>query len=138
MKIRKVITGSAIAFALTAPAGTALAAVDETASAPTATDTSTTVPGATKPAKSPEYRTALTAWQDATRAWVDGRVDAMNDYRQAVATASATLKSALASATTKDARKAAMEAFKSARDSAKSALDAALASLGTRPARPTR
>jgi hypothetical protein len=80
----------------------------------------------------------MQAWQEATRSWLSGRAAAMQSHREAIATASSTLKNALETSTTKDGRKAAMSAFKSARDAAKSALDAALAALGERPVRPTR
>lgn len=62
----------------------------------------------------------------------------MRDHREAVASASATLKEALESSTTKELRKAAMTAFKSAREAANSARKAALDTLGTRPVRPTK
>jgi len=80
----------------------------------------------------------MKAWQEATRAWLNGRVAATKAHRETLAAASATLKTALESATTKEARKAAMDAFKSARDKAKSELDAKVKALGERPAKPTK
>jgi anti-sigma factor ChrR (cupin superfamily) len=80
----------------------------------------------------------MQAWQAATKTWVAARVAIMTEYRETVATASATLGAALNSATTKEARKSAMETFKAAREAAKTKLDTALAALGERPVRPTR
>jgi len=72
------------------------------------------------------------------RAWLSGRANAMKDHRDTVADASATLKTELAAASTKEARKTAMDTFKASRQAAKADLEAALAALGERPVRPTR
>ena len=138
MKIRKVLTSAAVTIALLAPAGSALAISEETASGASTSDTSTTVPSPKSTVRDAEFRARLQEWRDATRAWIAGRATAMRDHREAVASASATLKEALESSTTKELRKAAMTAFKSAREAANSARKAALDTLGTRPVRPTK
>lgn len=138
MKIRKVLTSAAVTIALLAPAGSALASSEEAASGPSTADTSTTVPSPKNTVRNAEFRARLQEWQEATRAWIAGRATAIRDHREAVAAASATLKEALESSTTKEGRKAAMTAFKSAREAANSALKAALDTLGTRPVRPTK
>lgn len=138
MKIRKVLTSTAVTIALLAPAGSALASNDEAASGTSATDTSTTVPSTKNSVRNAEFRARLQEWQEATRAWIAGRAAALRNHRETVAAASATLKEALESATTKEGRKAAMTAFKSARESANSLLKSALETLGSRPVRPTK
>jgi len=138
MKIRKVLTSTAVTIALLAPAGSALASNDETASGTSATDTSTTVPSTKNSVRNAEFRARLQEWQEATRAWIAGRAAALRNHRETVAAASATLKEALESANTKEGRKAAMTAFKSARESANSLLKSALETLGSRPVRPTK
>jgi len=131
MTIKKVVTSAALVVALLAQGGNALASTEEAASGPSATDTSTSIPSTKNTVRNSEFHAEM-------RAWVNGRVAAMHDYRVAIAAASTTLNSALDSATSKEGRKSAMAAFKSAREVAKSALDSALTALGDRPVRPTR
>ncbi|MGA0793064.1 MAG: hypothetical protein ACO3QD_01435 [Ilumatobacteraceae bacterium] len=138
MKIKKALTSTAIALALLAPAGGALASTEEAASGYSTTDTSTTVPSTKSTARNGEFRVRLQEWKEATRTWVAARATAVRNYRVAVAAASATLKDALESSTTKEERKAAMTSFKSAREAANTARTAALQALGNRPVRPTR
>lgn len=136
MKIRKSITTGILTLAVLSPTATAFAS--DKASPVQVSDTSTTVPTRKDAAKAAKFRADMKAWQEALRAWVTGRASAMKAHREALADAGATMKDAVASATTKDARRAAMEAFKDARESAKSKLDAAIKALGDRPIRPTK
>jgi len=138
MKFRKSMTAAAAVLTVLAPASTVFASTGKSSSGSQATDTSTTVPARRDAAKSEAFRASMKAWQEATRAWLNGRVAATKAHRETLAAASATLKTALESATTKEARKAAMDAFKSSREDAKAELDAAVKALGARPERPTR
>jgi len=138
MKLRKMLVAGTTAIAILAPAGNVLASTGDASSGTQATDTSTTVPLRRDAAKATQFRAEMAAWQEAMRAWLNGRAAAMKDHRESVAGASATLKTELAAASTKEARKAAMDTFKSSRQAAKADLEAALATLGERPVRPTR
>jgi hypothetical protein len=138
MNLRKSITAAVAALAVMAPAGTAFASTSDVSAGSEAGVTSTTVPARTKSTNSAEFRASILAWQTATRTWLNARVAAMTEYREALASASSSMKSALEAATTKDARKAAMQSFKNAREAAKAELDAALAELGDRPVKPTK
>jgi hypothetical protein len=138
MKLRKSMTAALATITVIAPASTVFASSGQSSSEIQATNTSTTVPARRDTAKAEAFRASMKAWQEATRAWLNGRVAATKAHREVLAAASTTLKSALEAASTKEARKAAMDAFKSAREDAKADLDAALKALGERPERPTR
>jgi len=137
MSPKKPLVAAAITVVLCLPTSAALASSGDSA-AVDSTNTSTTVPARRDGAKAPGFRSEIQVWQEATRAWLAGRNSAMRTHREAIAAASATLKDTLASATTKQERKAAMDAFAASRKSAKAALDSALANLGSRPERPRR
>lgn len=137
MSPKKPLVAAAISIALCFPTSAALASSGDSA-AVDSTNTSTTVPARRDGIKAPGFRSEMQAWQESTRAWLAGRSAAMRTHREAIASASATLKDSLAAATTKQERKAAMNAFAASRKSAKTALDSALANLGARPERPRR
>lgn len=138
MKLNKIISAGVLALTLSSYSATAFASTGDTTGPSTASDTSTTVPAKKDSAAAAKFRADVQAWQAATKTWLAGRAAAMKEQRESVAAASATLKDALAAATTKDARKTAMEAFKSARTAATTKYQAAVAALGERPVRPTR
>jgi len=143
-KISTLVTAGVVALAVMSGSATAFASTGDSSSAPAATDTSTTVPAkrtrvsAAEREAAAKFRADMQAWQEEFKNWVVDRAAAMKEHREAVASASVTLKTALGAATTKEARKAAMDAFKAARMQAKAALDSALAEIGERPVRPTR
>lgn len=138
MNFRKTLITGLTVVAILAPAGIASASVGDASSGSQTSDTSTTVPSRRDVARAKKFREDMKTWQEATRAWLNGRATAIKSHRDAVAAASSSLKTALTAATTKAARKSAMEAYKAAREQAKTDLDAALAALGNRPVRPTK
>lgn len=137
-KISKLFTAGVVTLAVMSGSATGFASTGDSSSAPAATDTSTTVPAKRDAAAAAKFRADMQAWQEEFKNWVVDRAAAMKEHRDAVASASVTLKTALGAATTKEARKAAMDAFKAASKQAKADLDAALAEIGERPVRPTR
>jgi hypothetical protein len=144
MKYSKLLAAGTVVLAVMSGSASAFASTVDTSSAPSATDTSTTLPpkrdrvSAAEREAAAKFRADMLAWQVDFSKWIADRASAIKDHRDSLASASATLKTALAAASTKEARKAAMDAFKSAREAAKAALDAALAEIGERPVRPTR
>jgi len=138
MKPNKKISAGVLALVLSMYSANASASTGDTAGAPTASDTSTTVPARKDSAAAAKFRADIQAWQTATKTWLAGRTAAMKERGESVAAASATLRDALAAATTNEARKSAMDAFKAARTAASTKYEAAIDALGKRPVRPTR
>jgi hypothetical protein len=124
----------AIALASSVVLGTAgMARADSTG-----TDTSTTVaPGASKGSKSKEYAKLVKAYKAAVKTYNTSKNAIQAAYVKAVKDATAAKKSALKSATTKEARKAVTRAFTEAMKAAKGARTAALTALGAPPTAPT-
>ena len=138
MKISKLLAAGTVVLAVMSSSASAFASTGDTSSTPSATDTSTTLPPKRDREAAAKFRTDMLAWQVSFSKWVADRAAAVKDHRDAIASASATMTTAVNSATTKEARKAALDAFKAASKQAKEELDAALAEIGERPARPSR
>ena len=102
MKINRIITTGVLALAISSFSTTAFATTSDATGTPAASDTSTTVPVKKDRAATSTFRSDMQAWQAATKTWVATRVAIMTEYRETVATASATLGAALNSATTKE------------------------------------
>ncbi|MEY3977584.1 MAG: hypothetical protein RLZZ284_440, partial [Actinomycetota bacterium] len=106
MKISKLLAAGTVVLAVMSSSASAFASTGDTSSTPSATDTSTTLPPKRDREAAAKFRTDMLAWQVSFSKWVADRAAAVKDHRDAIASASATMKTAVTSATTKEARKA--------------------------------
>jgi hypothetical protein len=130
-------------IALVASAAALLWVVPGVANAETNADSpTTTVASGTKARTTTrslsEFRTRLLAWQEETREYMNSRKTILENFRDAVVSATQEARSALESATTKAQRQAIGQTLRAATAEARQERDAALAALGARPVRPTK